>query len=361
MFAPEPPHQHDSSSKTGILLINLGTPEAPTPGALRPYLKEFLSDPRVVELPRALWLPVLYGFVLVTRPSQSAAKYAKIWMPEGSPLKVHTERQCRLLQGYLGERVKLALPVDWAMRYGKPSIADALRRLREQNCDRVLILPLYPQYAASATASACDGVFAALSQMRNVPALRVVKQFHDHPRYIAALAQNVKDHWMVNGRAQKLVMSFHGVPRAALDRGDPYHCQCLKTGRLLAEALDLRADQFLVTFQSRFGPSRWLEPYTIETMRRLGGEKVTPVDVICPGFVSDCLETLEEIGIENKTAYLNAGGREFRYIACLNERNDWIQALVEIALENLQGWLEREPAAEGQARAKRAQGLGAAS
>lgn len=362
MFAPEPPYRHDSTSAAGILLINLGTPEAPTAQALRPYLKQFLSDPRVVELPRALWWPILHGLVLTTRPRQSAAKYAKIWTPDGSPLKVHTQRQAQLLRGYLGERVKPPMAVDWAMRYGNPGIADALTRLREQGCDRVLVVPLFPQYSASATASACDSVFAALSRMRNLPALRLVKQFHDHPGYIGALAQSVKDHWMTSGRAERLVMSFHGIPRFALDRGDPYHCQCQKTGRLLAEALSLDAGQVVVTFQSRFGRAQWLQPYTIDVLRDLGQRKLKAVDVMCPGFVSDCLETLEEIGIENKAAFLAAGGGEFRYIPCLNERDDWIRALTDIALENLQGWVgvERDAAREAQARAQRARALGAA-
>jgi len=363
MFAPEPPYRHDSTSTAGILLINLGTPEAPTAQALRPYLKQFLSDPRVVELPRALWWPILHGLVLTTRPRQSAAKYAKIWTADGSPLKFHTQRQAQLLRGYLGERVKAPPAVEWAMRYGNPGITAGLQRLREQGCDRVLVVPLFPQYSASATASACDGVFAALSRMRNLPALRVVKQFHDHPGYIGALAQSVKDHWMASGRAERLVMSFHGIPRFALERGDPYHCQCQKTGRLLAEALKLDASQVLVTFQSRFGRARWLQPYTIETLRELGQRKLRSVDIMCPGFVSDCLETLEEIAIENKAAFLGAGGGEFRYIPCLNERDGWIRALTDIALENLQGWLGaggQDAAREAQARAQRARALGAA-
>lgn len=364
MFAPEPLYRHDSSLNAGILLVNLGTPEAPTAQALRPYLKQFLSDPRVVEVPRALWWPILNGIILNTRPRQSAAKYAKIWTTEGSPLKVHTQRQALLLRGYLGERTKPPPAVDWGMRYGSPSVADALWRLREQGCDRVLVIPLYPQYSASATASAYDAVFQALSRMRNVPALRLVKQFHDHPGYIMALAQSVTDHWMANGRAERLVISFHGVPRFALDRGDPYHCQCQKTARLLAESLALKADQYLVTFQSRFGRAQWLKPYTLDTLRELARRNVKSVDVVCPGFVSDCLETLEEIGIENRAAFLTAGGGEFRYIPCLNERDGWIRALTDIALDHLHGWLGTAgdaavTAGEAEARLRRAQALGA--
>ena len=360
MFSPEPRHQHGTIARTGVLLVNLGTPEAPTPRALHAYLKQFLSDRRVVEIPRPLWWPLLHLVILNTRPRKSAAKYAKIWTAEGSPLKVHTERQARLLRGYLGEQTHAPLEVEWAMRYGHPSIAEKLQALRARDCDRVLIIPLYPQYAASVTASTYDAVGAALSRVRNVPALRLVKQFHDHPSYIQALTQSVREHWLANGRADRLVMSFHGVPRFTLDRGDPYHCQCQKTARLLSEALALKPDQYAVAFQSRFGRSQWLKPYTLEVMTQLGRDKLARVDVMCPGFVSDCLETLEEIAIENKAAFQRAGGGEFRYIACLNERDGWMRALTEIALENLQGWVSSawdEPAASKSAEASRRRAL----
>jgi ferrochelatase len=366
MFSPEPIHQHGSIPRVGILLVNLGTPEAPTAQALRPYLKQFLSDPRVVEIPRALWWPILNVIILNTRPRRSAAKYAKIWTAEGSPLKLHLERQARLLRGYLGERTRAPLEVEWAMRYGNPAVTEKLRALREQQCDRVLVIPLYPQYAASVTASTYDAIGAALSRMRNVPALRVVKHFHDHPGYIRALAQSVRDYWQANGRGDRLVMSFHGVPRFSLDRGDPYHCECHKTARLVAEALALKPDQYRVTFQSRFGRAEWLKPYTIEVMAQLGKGRIGRVDVMCPGFVADCLETLEEIGIENKVAFLGAGGREFHYIPCLNEHDAWIRALTDISLENLQGWLspawDAGSASEAaQASRQRALALGARS
>ena len=357
MFAPEPPYQHGTVSKPGILLINLGTPEAPTARALRSYLKEFLSDPRVIEVPRAIWWVILNGIVLNTRPRSSAAKYGKIWTAEGSPLKVHTVRQANLLRGYLGEQIKTPLAVEWAMRYGAPSVADKLRQLLQQGCDRVLVIPLYPQYAASAGGSTYDAVAAALKRTRNVPALRIVKHFHDHPGYIQALTQSIKDYWAVNRRPDRLVMSFHGLPRFTLDRGDPYHCECQKTARLLGEALMLKPDQYVVTFQSRFGRTEWLKPYTMETMLELGRQKVGRVDAVCPGFVSDCLETLEEIAIENKAAFLGAGGREFHYIPCLNERDDWIRALCSIAVDNLAGWLttgtDRAAAAEAAESSRR--------
>jgi ferrochelatase len=363
-YLPEPPYAHDSIPKIGVLLVNLGTPEAPTAAALRPYLKQFLSDPRVIEVPRVVWWPILHGLVLTSRPRKSAQKYAKIWTAEGSPLKVHTERQANLLRARLEAALRLPMVVAWAMRYGTPPVEQALAELKAQGCDRVLVVPLYPQYAASSTGSTYDAVLAAAARMRNVPELRLVKHFHDHPGYIDALAGSVRDYWMANGRPDRLVMSFHGVPRFTLERGDPYHCECQKTGRLLAEALSLQPGQYLITFQSRFGRAEWLKPYTQDTLEALGREQMRRVDVVCPGFVADCLETLEEIAIENKTAFLSSGGGEFHYIPCLNERDDWIGALASIARNHLQGWLERyanQTSAERDAAAarERAVALGA--
>jgi protoporphyrin/coproporphyrin ferrochelatase len=338
---PEPPYSHGTQPRIGVLLINLGTPDAPTPAAVRRYLREFLSDPRVVEIPRIVWLPILHLFILTTRPKVSAQRYAQVWMKEGSPLKVHTERQATLLRGYLGERAKqLPLVVDYAMRYGTPSIPERLREMKAQNCDRILLVPLYPQYSASTTATAFDAAFGCLADMRNQPAVRTVRSFHDQPGYLAALAQNVRDHWSRNGRSGLLLVSFHGVPRATLDKGDPYHCECQKTGRLLAEMLGLRQDQYKVTFQSRFGRAEWLKPYTADVLADLGKQKTARVDVICPGFVSDCLETLEEIAIEGKAIFLSAGGREFHAIPCLNERPDWMHAMADLVLGSLVGWTD---------------------
>jgi ferrochelatase len=340
-FQPEPPHAHGTATRIGVLLVQLGTPEAPTPKAVRAYLKEFLSDPRVVEIPRAIWLPLLHLWVLATRPKASARRYAEVWMSEGAPLRVHTGRQATLLKGYLGERAPaLPLTVDYAMRYGRPSIAERLAEMKALRCDRILLLPLYPQYSATTTATAFDAASAFLRATRNQPALRTVRDFHDHPGYIAALAQSVRDHWMKTQRADVLVISFHGVPRAMLDRGDPYHCECQKTGRLLAEALGLSPDRYRITFQSRFGRGEWLKPYTTQVLTELGRQKAGRVDVVCPGFVSDCLETLEEIAIEGKGLYLSAGGREFHAIPCLNERDDWIRALTDIVLTHLVGWAD---------------------
>ncbi|MEK7362093.1 MAG: ferrochelatase [Pseudomonadota bacterium] len=337
-FLAEPAYSHGTPARTAILLVNLGTPDAPTRGAVRRYLKEFLSDPRVVEIPKPLWWLILNGVILNFRPAKSAAKYAQIWDKDGSPLKLHTERQTKLLRGYLGEHGQAALVVDYAMRYGNPSIASALARLKDAHCERILVLPLYPQYAASTTATAFDAVADFFRQTRNIPALRLVKHFHDHPAYIAALAGGVRKHWAQHGKPDRLLMSFHGLPRYTLDRGDPYHCECQMTARLLAGSLALAPDQYQLSFQSRFGRAEWLQPYTAATLAQWGRQGLRRVDVVCPGFVADCLETLEEIGIEGKAEFLKAGGREFHAIACLNESDAWIQALAQIALEQLQGW-----------------------
>jgi len=338
-YLPEPKHQHGRVARTAVLLINLGTPDAPTQQAVRRYLKQFLSDPRLVEIPRAIWLPILHGFVLNTRPRKSAQKYASIWTSEGSPLKVHTEKQAKLLRGYLGLKVRMPLTVEFAMRYGHPSIADALARLKSEGCERVLVLPMYPQYAAASTASALDQVAEFLQRTRDVPEIRMVKHFHDHPSYIGALASLVQEHWRQSGRPDKLVMSFHGLPRFALARGDPYHCECHKTARLLAEKLELADSHWQIAFQSRFGRAEWIKPYTASTLADYGRQGVRRVDVICPGFAADCLETLEEIGIEGRKIFLGAGGREFHLLPCLNERDDWIGALADIVRQHLADWV----------------------
>jgi ferrochelatase len=357
--SPSPPCTHGTPEKTGILLVNLGTPDAPTPQAVRAYLKEFLSDPRVVEMPRALWWLILNGIILNTRPKKSAAKYASIWLKEGSPLRVYTDKQATLLQGYLSQRTKASFVVDYAMRYGNPGIPQALRKLREQNCQRILLVPMYPQYAASTTATVCDIVFDELKRMRNMPALRTVRNFHDHPGYIKALANNINDYWMKHGRPEKLLMSFHGLPEYTLKKGDPYHCECHKTSRLLAQELGLKPEQYAVSFQSRFGRHEWLKPYTAATLKELGQQQTKRLDVICPGFVADCLETLEEIAQEGKEEFQHAGGGEYHYIPCLNDRNDWMHALTDLVLDNLHGWLIEPNAAELEQGRLRALALGA--
>ena len=353
------PYAHGTASRTAVLLINLGTPEAPTPRAVRAYLRQFLSDPRVIEIPRPIWWVILNAFVLPTRPKASAARYAQIWTAEGSPLKVHTEKQAAMLRGYLGERVKTPIVVEYAMRYGTPSISDQLKRLHAQHCTRILLVPLYPQYAASTTATAFDAAYATWQSLRDQPAVRTVRSFHDNAGYIAALAGTVRDYWAEHGRPAQLLMSFHGAPRFTLERGDPYHCECQKTGRLLAEALELHPQQYQIAFQSRFGRAEWLRPYTAEVLAELGRQKTRRVDVVCPGFVADCLETLEEIAIEGKGLFLEAGGREYHYIPCLNERSDWIHALADIVLRNLLGWTLSKPPEEIESSRLRALAMGA--
>lgn len=335
-YLPEPPAS--GQPRVGILLINLGTPDAPTPAAVKRYLTEFLSDPRVVELPRWLWQPILHGIILNTRPAKSAAKYAAVWTSEGSPLLTYTVKQAKLLRGLLGER-GVNVEVAVAMRYGNPSQASAVEALKAKGCDRILALPLYPQYSAATTASALDGLFQALEEVRNVPEIRTLRHYPDHPGYIAALAASVKDHWARNGRGDALLLSFHGMPKAAVDAGDPYREECLTTARALAAALGLAEKDYRVTFQSRFGKAEWLKPYTAATLAELGKQGVKRLDVICPGFAADCLETLEEIALEGKAAFLAAGGAEYRYIPALNDRSDWIAALADLASTHLAGWL----------------------
>ncbi len=335
-FATEP-QPRPTADRTAVVLVNLGTPDAPTPAALRRYLAEFLADPRVVEIPRLLWWPILHGVILRVRPAKSARKYASIWMPEGSPLLVWSEKQARLLQGYLGERGH-AVPVRHAMRYGKPSVASVLDALKAEGATRILLLPLYPQYSGTTTASAWDAVGAWAARVRSLPELRFVNRYHDDPAYIEALAQRVLAHWQAHGRGERLVLSFHGVPERTRALGDPYYDECLASAKLLARRLSLRDEQFVVTFQSRFGKAAWLQPYTEPTLVALAKQGVASVDVMCPGFTADCLETLEEIDQEVRAAFLAAGGREFRYIPCLNDSHPWIAALAQIAQRHLQGW-----------------------
>lgn len=357
----EPPYSHGQAAHTGILWVNLGTPDEPTAPALRRYLAEFLGDPRVVELPRALWWPILHGIILNVRPRKSAAKYATIWTPDGSPLKVWTERQAKLLQGYLGERGH-RVQVRWAMRYGRPSVAHELDALKAAGCTRILILPAYPQYCAATTASVFDAVYDWAGALRWVPELRFVNHYHDDPGYIAALAERVRAHWAQHGQPDRLVMSFHGMPARTLQRGDPYHCECHKTGRLLAETLGLSREQYVVTFQSRFGKAKWLEPYTEPTLVALARQGVRRADVVCPGFTGDCIETLEEIDQEARAAFLTAGGQTFHYIPCLNDTPVWLRALADIAERHLAGWPTTTPddPAARQASRERALALGAA-
>lgn len=361
-FAPEPAFKHGSPARTAVLLCNLGTPDAPTPSAVRRYLAEFLSDRRVVEIPRLLWLAILHGVILRTRPAKSAKKYASIWTSEGSPLRVWTEKQAKLLGGYLGERGH-AVTVRCAMRYGQPSIASVLDVLKARGVTRVLVLPLYPQYSGTTTASVVDAVCEWARNVRSLPELRFVNRFHDDAGYIAALAKRVNDHWQSYGRPDKLVLSFHGVPRRTLTLGDPYHCECLATARLLGARLGLaNDDNILVTFQSRLGRAEWLQPYTEPTVIGLAKRGIKRVDVLCPGFASDCLETLEEIDHEVRAAFLRAGGEEFHYLPCLNDQHEWIAALATLAIRHMQGWptaARADDAATLEAQRQRALAAGA--
>jgi ferrochelatase len=327
---------------TAILYCNLGTPDEPTPAAVRRYLAEFLSDRRVVEIPRIVWLPVLYGLILPFRSARSAAKYASIWTTDGSPLKLWTDLQAKRLQGWLGEqghRVK----VRYAMRYGSPSIASQLDALKAEGATRILVLPAYPQYSGSTTASVADAVAAWSGGIRSLPELRFVNGYHDDLGYLQALVRRIERHWREHGRAEHLVMSFHGVPERTIRLGDPYEGECRKTGRMVAARLGLEEGQYTISFQSRFGKAKWLEPYTEPTLRALA-QRVRRVDVVCPGFTGDCLETLEEIAMEGRQAFLSAGGKEFHYIPCLNDDPAWIAALGAIAERHLAGWPTKEPA-----------------
>ena len=333
--APQTPDSPD----TAIIWCNVGTPDAPTVAAVRRYLAEFLSDPRVVELPRLLWLTILHGVVLRVRPARSAEKYASIWTDEGSPLHVWTERQAKLLQGWLGHHGHRVV-VTHAMRYGQPSIGQTIERLTQEGISRILILPAYPQYSGTTTASLVDSVFSWSRRARHLPEWRFVNSYYQHPLYIQALASQVQQHWQRHGQGPMLLMSFHGIPEHACRSGDPYASQCFATACLLAKQLGISAQQYRVTFQSRFGRAKWLQPATAATLQQLAREGIGRVDVFCPGFVADCLETLEEIAMENRHAFLEAGGTGFHYIGCLNDNPQWIDALGAISTQHLSGWID---------------------
>ncbi|MEQ0777841.1 ferrochelatase [Paraburkholderia tropica] len=328
--------------RAALLLINLGTPDAPTPRAVRRYLAQFLSDPRVVEIPVPIWQVILRALILPLRSRSSAKKYAAVWTAEGSPLRVHTQKQAESLRHLLKINGDTVL-VDYAMRYGKPDIPEMLDQLKLAGAERIVLLPMYPQYSASTTATAFDAAFAALRRMRNQPEIRTIRSYHDHPAYIGALATQVQQYWQAHGlpdfpSGDRLVLSFHGVPRRTLDLGDPYHDQCQQTASLLMRALGLSTGECCVTFQSRFGRAQWLQPYTAPTLKELGAGGVRRADVFCPGFAADCLETIEEIGMEVREEFLGSGGTEFHRIPCLNDSPAWIAALAEIVAQNLIGW-----------------------
>lgn len=329
----------DQQHKTGIILNNLGTPDAPTFWAVRRYLSEFLSDQRVIEAPKWLWWWVLNGVILTTRPAKSARLYQSIWTDEGSPLLVITQNQTKRLRAAFEARGVSNVEVTYAMRYGTQSIADAVDQLLETGCNQLLLLPLYPQYAASSTATSMDALWSQLKTKRNVPAVRTVRDFHDNKHYISSVVSSIQSYWQQNGKCDCLVMSFHGLPQSSHELGDPYYTQCMASGRLIAEQLGLSDKQYRISFQSRFGPKKWLQPYTIDTVKELGSFGTKHVDVVCPGFVADCLETLEEIAMQVRNEFLSAGGETFRYIPALNDNDEWIDSMFEICRENLSGWL----------------------
>jgi ferrochelatase len=326
-------HPPVAPPKIGVLAINLGTPNRPEPGAVRVYLKEFLSDRRVVEIPQLLWQPILRGIVLRTRPRKSAHAYKQVWTSEGSPLAAITARQVKALEGAFGPDVV----VDYAMRYGRPVIGERIDALKAQGCERILLAPLYPQYCAATTATANDAAFAHLAKLRWQPAVRTLPPYYDSPDHVAALKQSTEGSLeALDFEPQALVASFHGMPQRTLELGDPYHCHCRKTARLLGEAL---GRELLVGFQSRFGRAKWLEPATDTLLSRLPGEGVTRIAVLAPGFSADCLETLEELAIRGRETFIAAGGSHFAYLPCLNDGGPGIAMLRSLIGRELEGWL----------------------
>lgn len=329
---------HNQRDRIGVLITNLGTPDAPTTSALRRYLREFLSDPRVVEAPRLLWWFILNAIVLRTRPKRSAAAYRTVWTERGSPLLWYTADQCEGIQQALRDQYGDDVVVAYAMRYGNPSISVGIQQLVDAGVRKLLVLPLYPQYSASTTASTFDALAADFTRRRWLPELRFINHYHDHPSYIDVLVKRIQSFWQEHGRPQKLVFSYHGVPLRYLHEGDPYYCECHKTSRLIAEHLGLAQDDYITTFQSRFGREEWLQPYTDETLKAMPGQGIKHVHVICPGFSVDCLETIEEIGSENRDYFMAAGGEQYAYIPALNAEADHIAALTRIIIDHLHGW-----------------------
>ncbi|WP_375177079.1 ferrochelatase [Marinobacter mobilis] len=332
---------HGQPEKLGVLITNLGTPDEPTTPALRRYLKEFLSDPRVVEFPRLLWWFILNGIILRIRPRRSAEAYRKVWRDDGSPLLIHTRNQCRAIEAELRKKYGDQIVVRFAMRYGNPSITGALDYFQDQGVRKLVVLPLYPQYSASTSASTFDAIARDYTSRRWLPDFRFISHYPDYPPYIEAMARHIEGYWEAHGRSQLLMLSYHGVPMKYLHNGDPYHCECHKTSRLLAQRLGLDESQYVTTFQSRFGREEWLQPYTDHTLKALPEKGTKSVDVFCPGFSSDCLETIEEIDEENRDYFLKAGGEHFAYIPALNSDPGHIGALVQLIEENLCGWTER--------------------
>ena len=359
-------YRHDLTPKAGVLLANLGSPDEPTPASVKRYLREFLSDPRVVEIPKPLWWPILNLVILNVRPKKTAELYRNIWMAEGSPLLVHSRQQATRLGKLLEQRYPGRIEVELGMRYGSPSIADALESLRDAGVQRLLVLPLYPQYSGSTTGAVFDAVGEVLGRWRWVPELRFISSYHDDPDYIEAMATHLERHWETHGRAEQIVFSFHGVPRRFLLSGDPYYCQCQKTARLLVDRLGLEEGRWRLAFQSRFGREEWLKPYLDKTLKAMPEEGYRNIEVFSPGFSADCLETLEEIAITNRESFLEAGGESFTYIPALNAGEPHIDMMAKLVEWHMQGWPEMaededlaQVKAEAKARQQRAQAQGA--
>jgi ferrochelatase len=329
---------HKQPDKIGILITNLGTPDAPKRAELKRYLREFLWDPRVVEIPRLLWWMILNLVILNIRPKRSAKAYSTVWTKRGSPLLFHTQDQADALRKKLQQKHGENTVVEFAMRYGSPSIDSVIDKMLKQGVRKLLVLPLYPQYCASTTASTFDAVAASLAKKRLIPELRFINHYHDFPMYIQVLADKIRQHWEINGRADKLIFTYHGIPKKYLLNGDPYHCECYKTSRLIAENLGLNEDEYLVSFQSRFGREEWLQPYTDKTLMALPKQGIKSVQLICPGFSADCLETIEEIGIENRDYFMEAGGEHYEYIPALNADSSHIDMMETLLEQHLQGW-----------------------
>lgn len=330
--------RHGEIPALGILFVNLGTPAAPTAAALRPYLKQFLWDPRVIEYSRPAWWTILHLFVLPRRPKASAELYRRVWTEEGSPLAVYSERLARKVETRLREEIGTPLHVRLGMTYGEPSVPRALGELEALGCRRLLVFPMYAHYSGTSVGASFDAVARELMTWRWVPELRTIHQYHDEPLYVRAVARSLRELWDAEGEPEKLVMSFHGIPKRYFLNGDPYHCQCHKTGRLVAEELGLPADRWLVTFQSLFGKEEWLQPYTDRTLEAMARSGVRSVDVVCPGFTVDCLETIDEIGRESRHVFLEAGGERYRFVPCLNDRTEQVELYAELCRRNLGGW-----------------------
>ena len=340
----------DTAERIGILLVNSGTPDSPRPRDVRRFLARMLGDPRVVELPRILWLPILHGLILPLRPSKVAPKYRKVWSAHGSPLLDQSERLRAALASTLAQRTLAPFSVELGMLYGTPSVPEALSRLRSAGAQRILVLPMFPQYCGATTGAVYDHVNAELSRWRWLPELRFIAEYHDQPEYIEALRESVTQHWQTHGRTQHLLISFHGIPERYFHQGDPYFCKCQKTARLLAEELLLAEGTWSVTFQSRFGRAEWLRPYTMQTLEAMPHRGIKDVTVVCPGFAVDCLETLEEIDVENRAAFMRSGGERFEYVPALNARPEHSALLANLLARHCQGWTDVDlgllPAAE---------------